>query len=201
MAFQTLVNRQFAGGFPGEIAYDGPLRAKPARIASVSGNRIARVFGFNADIGDLEVGASITKAAMASDVVVGGANFFGILGHPKHYTLYGGAQSALSPSLELPQYSEGEFFDMVTGMYVEVYNFTTGAITTNYGDQLAYVPVGISEANNPVDVPIGAIFRVAAGAAAPTGTILIPNAKIINPVAIAASADNAPVSALTIIQL
>ncbi|XAO36912.1 virion structural protein [Pseudomonas phage WP1] len=43
--------------------------------------------------------------------MVGGATFFGILGHPKRHALYGSAGNSLAPGHGLPDGSEGEFFD------------------------------------------------------------------------------------------
>lgn len=204
--FQQSVKRNYTTGFPGEVVRDGPLRAKPARIASAtlgadpgaSTNRVSRAFGYNTD---LPLQGS-TFAAMESSVVVGGARFFGILGHPKRYALQGTTNGGtLAPSLDLPQYAEGEFFDMVTGMIMELFNETTGAKTTTFGDQVAYVPNTISAGNNALALPYGALISVAAGAAAPTGMQLIPNARVINTSALGASAAGALVSGYTIVQL
>lgn len=197
---QTTVQRAYALGFAGQIINDGPKRAKPARIVSAtvgtdpaaSTNRISRAYGYSQEVPELGNSPVVREA----EVIVGGANFFGILGHPQHYVLYGSAGNSLAASYDLPQGAEGEFFDMVTGMAVELFNFTTSAETANYGDQVAYVPSNITTANNPLALPYGALILVAAGQAAPTGTILIPNAKVIVPVALAASAAGALVSAV-----
>lgn len=202
---QTTVKRNYTTGYPGQTLRAGPSRAKPARIASAtigtdpgaSTNRISRAFGYNSDI-SLE---GQTLAADAVTVIVGGADFFGVLGNPHRYALYGQAGDSLAPSYDLPFGAEGEFFDMNSGLCVELFNATTGAVTPKYGDQLAYVPSTISGANNPLELPYGALFSVAAGAAAPTGMILIPNARIINDVSLAASAAGALISASTIVQL
>lgn len=202
MGFQSSVNRQFTAGFPGEIVRNGPTRAKPARIASVtlgvdpgaSTNRISRAFGWSADLAPV--------GAMEGSVVVGGAAFFGILGNSKHNALQGTtAGGSLAPSLDLPQYAEGEFFDMATGIVVELFNETTGVKTVNFGDQVAFCPNTISGANNPLALPYGALIAVPAGSAAPTGFTLIPNARIQNPVSMTASALGTLVATYTIIQL
>lgn len=206
MSFQTTVQRQYTTGFPGEIVRDGPTRAKPARIFSntlgtdpgASTNRISRAFGWQADIG----ASGTTYSVMESQVIVGGPVFFGVLGHPKHYAARGTVSGGtLAATLDLPKGAEGEFFDMVTGMVMEFFNETTSAKTINFGDQIAYVPSNISGANNPLELPFGALIAVPAGSPAPTGMVLIPNARVINPITLSASALGALVSGLSIGQL
>lgn len=196
--FQKTVARNYTGGFPGQITFGGPYRAKPARIVSASGNTIGRVFGVAGEV----TNGGTTQGVAELTAQVGGAVYLGILGHPQHYVLNGTTSGGpLDASDDLPQYSEGEFFDMVTGMVVTIYNETTGTKTVNYGDTLAYAPIGISGANNPQGVPIGGIIAVAAGGAVPTGFLAVPNSIVRNPVSIAASAPLAPVGAYTNIQL
>lgn len=204
--FQSSVLRQYTTGFPGDVVRDGPYRAKPARIASVSvgtdpgasTNRITRAFGYVADI----AAQGTTRAAMEGTVAVGGANFYGILGHPKHYALNGSASGGtLGSSMELAQGALGEFFDMVTGMVMEFFNDTTAAKTINVGDQIAYVPNTISTGNNPLALPYGALIGVAKGAAAPAGMILIPNASVQNTISLSASAAGSLVLGYSIGQL
>jgi hypothetical protein len=204
---QNTVYRQYTTGFPGDIVRDGPKRAKPARIASAtvgtdpgaSTNRISRAFGFTADIAGQ---GPTTYAAMEQTVSVGGAVFFGILGHPKHYALQGSAAGGtLGASLDLPQGFEGEFFDMVTGMVAELINETTATKVTTFGDQVAFVPTTITALQNPNALPYGALVSVPAGASAPAGMILIPNARVMNSVSANASGVGALVSVYTIIQL
>jgi len=204
--FQSTVRRQYTTGFPGDIVRDGPLRAKPARImsasvgadAGASTNRVSRAFGYS---GDMPIEGQ-TLAALEAQVVVGGPNFFGILFHPKHYALLGTvAGGTLAGSLDLPQGSEGEFADMCTGVVSEFFNETTAAKTMTYGDGIAYVPVGISGANNPLALPLGALVSVPRGGNAPAGMVLIPNARVINTVALTASAAGALVAGWSIAQL
>lgn len=205
MSFQSTVRRQYTTGFPGEIVRDGPTRAKAGRIASAtvgvdpgaSTNRVSRAFGFTSDM----PASGTTYSAMEGIVSVGAPVFYGILGNPKHYALSGTtAGGSLAASLDLPIGTEGEFFDM--GIIVaELFNETTGAKTTNFGDQVAFVPSSISTGNNPLALPYGALVSVAAGSAAPTGMILIPNARVTNPESLAASGAGALVSGYTVIQL
>jgi hypothetical protein len=202
--FQTKVYRNYTTGFPGEIVRDGPTRAKPARIDSAttgvdpgfSTNRISRAFGYSAD----NSVSGQTMGALSQTVIVGGPKFFGVLIHPKHYVLNGGPGGSLSPSLDLPQGYEGEFCDM--GIIVaELFNESAASKTTNYGDGVAYVPSNVTVGNNAQALPFGALFSVPAGAAAPTGMVLIPNARVVNVETLAASAAGALISAYTIIQL
>jgi hypothetical protein len=212
MPFQGLVNREFTTGFPGDILEGGPHRARVGRIlsandpAGVNTNRISRVFGWVSGYGSIGSGTSITNAARSYEVTLGGVNFFGVLFNPQHYALVGTVADGLeggtlAPTLDLPQGVEAEFTDMCTALVVEIFNFTTGAVTINYDDQVAYVPNNISGANNPLGVPYGALVAFDASAALPTGLVLIPNARIVNDVALAASAVGALVSTYTAVQL
>lgn len=202
---QTTVQRAYTTGFAGQVVRTGPVRAKPARILSAtlggdgySTNRMSRVFGYNSDI---SVPGGSTVAADADSVVVGGTNFYGVLGNPQHHVLYGSSGNSLAPSMDLPQGAEGEFFDMVPGIVAEVFNPGGGVQAVAPGDILAYVPVGISGANNPDSIPLGGLVWVAKGGAAPTGMLLVPNAKIITVGSIAASGVGSPASTLVIVQM
>ena len=203
---QTTVKRAYTTGFAGQMVRTGPMRGKVARILSASvgtdpaasTNRMSRVFGYSAD--ESLVGS--TLAADLDGVVVGGANFYGILGHPQHHVLYGTNGDALSPSMDLAQGMEAEFFDMFTGMACEVFNPGGATQAVTPGDTLAYVPVGISGANNPDSIPLGGLVWVAKGGAAPTGMLLVPGTpKIITSGSIAASGVGAPASTLVVVQL
>jgi hypothetical protein len=205
MSLQSTVQRGYVLGFAGQIVRDGPKRAKIARIVSAtlgtdpgaSTNRISRAFGYSQEVPEL----GTSPVQQEAEVIVGGANFFGVLGQPQRYALYGKSGDALAASYDLPQGVEGEFFDMVTGMIMEVFNFTTGAETPTYGDPVGYVPSTITTANNPLALPYGALVTWAAGAAVPTGIVQIPTAKIVVPMSLAASAAGALVSGNTIVQI
>lgn len=210
--FQQEINRNFTTGFPGDIVRAGPTRAKPARIASatvgtdpgLSTNRISRAFGYSGEQGSFGGGTTPqtqTYPAIVPEVIVGGAVFFGILGHPKHYALLGDASGSLDPSIDLPLGSNAEFFDMATGIVVQLFNETTGAKTIGYGDGLAFVPSTITTGNNPLALPYGAIVTFARGGAAPTGFVAIPNAFITTPQSLAASAVGALVLGEGVAQL
>lgn len=204
--FQNSVKRNYTTGFPGDIVRDGPMRAKPARISSAtlgadpgaSTNRISRAYGYNTDVPL----TGSTFAASEALVNVGGAKFFGLLGNRYRYANEGTQDGGtLAATLDLPQNALGEFFDMVTGMVTEFFNETTGSKTMTYGDQIAYVPNTISAGNNPLALPYGALISVPAGSAAPTGMVLIPNARVINTSSLGASALGALVSGYSISQL
>lgn len=205
MSLQSTVQRAYTTGFAGQFVNDGPRRAKPARINSAtvgtdpaaSTNRMSRAFGYSGEV----PATGTTLAAREALVVVGGAVFFGILCHPQHHVLYGTSGNALGASMDLPIGSEAEFTDMFPGLVVELFNETTASKTMNFGDQVAFCPVGISGANNPQAIPLGGLISVPAGSAAPTGFTLIPGAKIINTSSIGASSVGAPVSALSTIQM
>lgn len=206
MGFQTSVLRQYTTGFPGEIVRDGPKRAKIARITSAtlgadpgaSTNRMSRAFGWS---GDFPATGS-TYSAQEGQAAVGGPVFLGILGDPKDYGLSGTVSGGtLAASLDLPIGAAAAFYDMATGLVAELFNETTGSKTMNFGDQVAFVPNNISTGNNPLALPYGALISVPAGSAAPTGMILIPNARVVNPETLALSGVGALVSAYTVIQL
>lgn len=221
MGFQKVVRRQFTAGFVGEIVRYGTLRAFPGRISSAtvqtdgSTNRIGRVFGFVGDSGtpdDATVNSTYTvndvaytvgRAAEVSTVEVGGTNFFGILGIPKHYALQGtNADGALSASYDLPIGAEGEFINMTAGMVVElINNSTTAAQTITFGDKLAYVPKGITTANNPLSLPFGAIVAYNDTDGLPTGFLQIPNAFVITSLSIPVSTADALSGSPAVVQL
>lgn len=215
MAFQQYVRRNYTTGFPGDIVRDGPQRAKPGRIVSANNgantNTISRVFGFNADMslsGHTDTrpvppgtGALPTLGAQNFEVALGGTNFYGILGHTKHYALYGNVSGPLGASIVLPQYSEGEFFDMVTGLVVEIFNPTAGTQTVNYGDELYYVTSATTAEDNPNAIPVGALVAFAPGATVPDSFGAVPGGIVIDPTALAASSPTVQASTYTIVQL
>ena len=204
--FQKTVNRQYTTGFPGDIVRDGPQRAHAGRILSdltkpLAKNTISRVFGYSNDEPPLGNAPNYSYTPLDGVVTVGGAVFYGVLGHPKHYALQGTeAGGPLAATIDLPNGFEGEFFDMVTGMVVETFNETAAAKDITFGDLLAYVPNTISGGDNPNNLPYGAI--VTYKGALPTGLVAIPNGKVVQTVkGLAASAPAAPVSTYVIVQL
>ena len=105
--FQSTVSLAQGFGVVGEIFLDSPYRAQPGIIDSdgvTYPNRIGQAFtGVAAADGHAVVGGAIGI----------GAPFYGILANPKNYPLYGtAAGGTLAPSLDLPQYAEGQFVTM-----------------------------------------------------------------------------------------
>jgi len=143
MSFQKSVYRQYVQGFVGEIANDGPLRTKPGILAapalSTNVNRIGRAFGWSSDLpamGGTPPANSVTPAVGAS-VIVGGANYYGILAIPKSYALFGGSTGALSPTVDLPNNLMVGLMDMgIITLSVANGNDTTQDVI--YGAQLYY---------------------------------------------------------------
>ncbi|WLW40819.1 hypothetical protein GNAINCEL_00037 [Serratia phage KKP 3709] len=110
-------------------------------------------------------------------------------------------------AMALPLGAEGEFFDMVTGLIVQLFNpGTTAAQTVNFGDGVAYVRADADatklETLNAAGVPAGGLVAV------PQGTTLdgdvfitIPNARIQEAHALPQSASAQPASVFAIVQL
>lgn len=160
MAFQKTVNRNFTQGLIGTISNDGPTRALPAIIAAKAGayNRVGRAFGYKADIPT----TGTTKAALENTVEIGAAPFFGILGAPKHYALFGNAvDGPLGPTLDLPANSEGEFFSMAF-MVLAVSLGRDAAVATGipYGTPLYYANAVGAAAAGFVATTIGDVGRI-----------------------------------------
>jgi len=204
MTFQRSVARNFPVGFPGEIVRDGPTRAIAARVATSSkagtprfvGNRVGHVFGY---VGEVPVSGK-TQAALVSTVEVGGANYAGIFIHPKHHVLQGTiAGGPLAASLDVPDATEIEVANMVTGLVVQIYNHTKAVKTIVAGDDLYYVSTATTDLEDDLILPLGAIISVAKGGAAPAGFTKI-NGQVMNSISLVASAVGAVVAGLTIIQ-
>jgi hypothetical protein len=103
MTFQSSVSLEQGFGVVGELFLDGPLRAQPGIIDS-AGTTPA----FN------RVGRAFTQVAAADGhCTVGGMGvFYGILANPKVYPSLGSSSGTLAPTLDLPQYAQGEFVTM-----------------------------------------------------------------------------------------
>lgn len=196
--FQQAVQRQYTTGFVGDIVRDGPLRARVARILSETGNVVGRAFGYSEDLSQLGEGPVKTIAAECPGVIVGGANFFGLLFHPKHYASRGGSAGPLSPTLELPVGSEGEFTYMCTGVVVELVNQTNAAVNVPFGAGVAYALAG--SADLPAGIEAGMLIAFT-GDEAPAGFQAIPNARVANAIPIGASTADALAVGNTFIEL
>ena len=216
--FQKTVGRNFTTGFPGDIVRDGPKRAKPGRIIAPSvtptakvevGGVITRAFGYEGDLGTLggTNAAMTTRALDGYSVSVGAKNFFGILGHPKHYVLNGTQTGdTLAASMVLPLGSEGEFFDMVTGLVVQLFNPATSAQSVGFGALVAYVRADADSTKlatlNAAGVPAGGLVAFAPGATIDADVfVTIPNARIQEAHEITASTAGSPASVYAIVQL
>lgn len=99
MKFQQKVNFDYGFGIPGEVAFDGPTRAKPGVLKSddEKNNVFGRVFTLNAD--GKTIGAG------------GEGEFWGILGDPKSHTYTGRVDDDTS-SLYVSNGVVGAFYDM-----------------------------------------------------------------------------------------
>lgn len=204
--FQSVVNRQFTLGFPGEIVRDGTLRAKPGRLKSATAlNAISRAFTYSdltgSPTGDLANG--VGYAGVVASVECGGAGaFFGILAHPKHYALTGTIDGSLAPTMTVLQNSEAEFVDSTAGILVEIFNETTTAKAVAYGWKVAFMPKSVADASadNAQGLPAGALV-VYTGGTVPAKCIAIPNAFVSMAASLGASAAGAPVSGVVMIQM
>jgi len=108
--FQSTVNIFNALGIPGELAFDGPIRAGSYNLFS-SGvpNIIGYAFTVTAGINPNPAGNS----ADAGTATVGGTGVFaGILMSPKEYPLRGITGNPLGASYVLPDYAIGELLMM-----------------------------------------------------------------------------------------
>lgn len=130
--FQTAVNVYNALGIPGELAFDGPIRAGSYNLYSegvpnVVGYAYTIVSGINPEPSGAAGNAGTAK--------VGGTGIFaGILINPKEYALRGVTGNPLGASLVLPDYAIGDLLTMG-----EVFvNLPGGA---DVGDLVTYDPL------------------------------------------------------------
>lgn len=153
MTLQKSVLRQYTQGFIGEISADGPKRGNIGIITQnapggvVIPNRIGRGFTYAADVGgvpstgDASTGTATMgwieqRAIVGKDASDTNPRFFGILGIPKHFTLYGNSvDGPLGPTYDIPDNSEAEFMTMAI-MNVAVANGSTAAGTLPYWSQV-----------------------------------------------------------------
>lgn len=95
-AFPGSVTSDLAFGIVGELAFDGPFRAQPARIDHGTAANIV-------------VGRWFTLAADGTARPGGAGALAGILMNPKNYSNAGAGGNALAPSMTLPTGTVGEF--------------------------------------------------------------------------------------------
>lgn len=140
MPFQGTVNTTQGFGVIGEIFTDSPTRAK-SYILNSAANPIGNAYTISSE----------------GVVVLGGTGVFaGILVDPKTYALKGTTSGTLTPTLTLPQYTQGELLTM--GEIIVYLNSASAAI----GDGVYY------------DNTTGALY---AGTAS-TGQTQVPNCKV-----------------------
>lgn len=148
MTFQTSVSTQMAFGVPGELFLGGPHRAQPGIIDSTGAtnpNRVGRAF------------TQVPGVGNDGHCTVGGTGtFFGWLFNPKVYASRGTvADGTLAPSLDLPQYSEGEFCYDATGLIVSL------PAAANIGDLVYYDTTTGAPSTSPASYPASGAQRVA----------------------------------------
>lgn len=110
MGFQTSVTIYAGLGIPGELAFDGPMRATPANLfSSGTPNIIGNAFTWTANANPNTSAGSPD----AGNAAVGGTGVFaGILMSPKEYSANGVTGNPLGASLVLPDYTIGELLYM-----------------------------------------------------------------------------------------
>ena len=111
MGLQTSVNIYNTLGFPGDLAFDGPIRSETF-ILNSSGQAQNVGYAYTRTNGGASPSPS-TNSPVAGTAQVGGTGVFaGILVNPKVYPLNGNSSSPLNPSLVLPDNAEGELLYM-----------------------------------------------------------------------------------------
>lgn len=147
MTFQATVAQFMGFGVAGELFLDGPFRGDPGIIDSASGNTIGYAF--------------TQVAGSPGHYTVGGTGVFGgILANPKEYPLFGTTSGPLLPTLNLPQYANGVFVHMATGLVVVL------ASAANIGDT-----VDFATADGSLVARTGS-YTPAAGTAAVASSVL-----------------------------
>jgi len=146
--FQSSVNAGFSLGVPGEPYRDGPMVATSFVLESSGEPNI--------------VGATAYTVTGQGTASAGGSGLFaGILVNPKSYATAGGNSGALSPTLTLPDGTQGELCTTCPGGLV-----VTLPAAAAIGDNVIY------------NTTTGALATVASGSAVPGGSALIPGAIV-----------------------
>lgn len=174
MLFQQTVNRDIGAGIPGELAFDGPLRATPGLIdpAAIAANCVlGRYFTKNRDTALYGPGGD---TGTNPDLIFGG-----IAGTPKELINYGVGGDPLAPSLLLKPGSLATFFEM--GMVwvvlaapaqegdIAVYTIATGVISTVPPESIGALP------STQLRIPNAVVYRVGAAAAGDVACIQLTN--------------------------
>lgn len=197
MSFQSTVGFQFRPGQAGEIAADGPIRAKSARIlagAAGTSNSFSKVFTY--------ASPDITMPGIQQqEVVVGGAGpFFGMSISPKEHVLFGSGNDPLGASMDLPTGSECSFADMGI-FFANLLNLpiTAGTVSFTFGAKLVFV----ASAPSIAAATVGMIIPLDPTSADPVLTgytfTAIPGARLINTIT-APTAGNSDLSKIQLTQ-
>lgn len=152
--FQQTVNSNIGAGIPGELAFDGPLRATPGTIdpaATAANCVLGRYFTKNRDTGLYGPGGDT-----AGNVDL---QFGGIAGTPKELINYGSSTNHLAPSLLVKPGSLATFFEM--GMV-----WVSVAAPAQISDKVIYT------------IATGVIATVPAETAVPALSLAVPNAVV-----------------------
>lgn len=173
--FQQTLNGNIAAGIPGELAFDGPLRASPGFIdgaANAANCFLGRFYTKNRDTGLYQPGGDM----VANDDLL----FGGIAGTPKEMIGYGTtAGGPLAPSLAVKPGSLATFFEM--GMVnvamaapcqegdIAVYTIATGVISTVPPESIGTLPATQQQ------IPNAVVYRVVASAAGDVACIKLTN--------------------------
>lgn len=118
VGFQSAVNIYNPAGYPGELAFTGPVRAAPYNLVSTPNpNRVGRAFTITSAANPNPVygvpGGNTLGAPIAGTARAGGTGVFaGILVNPKEYALYGASLAPLAASLDLPEQTIGSLLTM-----------------------------------------------------------------------------------------
>jgi hypothetical protein len=192
--FQSAVNIYNPAGYPGELAFTGPVRAAPYNLVSTPNpNRVGRVFTITSPANPNPVygvpSGNTLGAPIAGTARAGGTGVFaGILVNPKEYALYGtSALAPLAASLDLPDQTIGSLLtmgyiwadlpgpanigDLVT------YNTSTGELNSIAPTTLFTASIAATATNDVMTVSAVSaghlsIGQVIVGAGIPTGTYI-----------------------------
>lgn len=159
MTIQQVVYRDIGHGIPGELAFDGPLRATAGMIdlaADAANCVVGRYFSKNRTTGaytpggDPETDVNLTTG--------------GVAGSPKSGIAYGLLNDPFAASLNLLPGSVTDFFEMATPWVsvakpakvgdIAVYTITTGVISTVTPAELATLPA------TELAIPNAVVYRV-----------------------------------------
>lgn len=155
MAFQTSIRAKMGAGLPGELAFEGPLRATPAILDSTTPAN--NVFGrFFTDRGTVQA----DPAASSISAQAGGTGApIGFLANPKEHVL--AESQGFNPTNALPNGVVASFVSMGY-----LFALLTNDRQAEPGDQVGYLTA------------TGELVSVAPGDPAPAGAALIPTATV-----------------------